>query len=193
MQGIFSDIRVFSDNKGGTPLRKLVFVLATALLAITASAVAANPPSPADKAAAVKQCSTERTAMGVPAFRLLYGTNANRSNAFGKCVSKLAQQNAKNQANAAAQCRSERAADPAAFAAKYGSGKKHANAFGNCVSRKAKAAAAQQVQATVNAAKACWTERKADPAAFKAKYGSNANKSNAFGKCVSGAVKNSGP
>jgi hypothetical protein len=173
-------------------MRKLVFLLATALLAFTASAVAGTSPSPADRAAAVKQCSTERNA-GAPAFKLLYGTNANRSNAFGKCVSKRAQQNAKNQANAAAQCRAERVADPAAFAAKYGTGPKHANAFGKCVAGKAKAMAAQQVHATDNAAKACWTERKADPAAFKAKYGTNANKSNAFGKCVSGKVNRSSP
>ena len=131
--------------------------------------------------------------MGEQAFKLLYGTNANKSNAFGKCVSKLAHQNAKNQTNAAAQCRAERDADPAAFAAKYGTGKKHANAFGKCVSGKAKAAAAQQVKATDNAAKACSDERKADPAAFKAKYGTNANKSNAFGKCVSGKVKHATP
>jgi hypothetical protein len=66
-------------------------------------------------------------------------------------------------------------------------------AFGNCVSLTAKAAAAAQQQARVNAAKECWTERKADPAAFKANYGTNKNKSNAFGKCVSGKVKHSGP
>ena len=170
-----------------------MFVLALALLAFTASAVASATATPADKAAAVKQCTTERTTMGGPAFKLLYGTSANKSNAFGKCVSKLAQQNAKNHANAVAQCRTEHAADPVAFASKYGTGKKHANAFGNCVSGTAKAAAAQQVHATVNAAKACWDERKADPAAFKTKYGTNANKSNAFGKCVSGKVKHSAP
>jgi hypothetical protein len=39
--------------------------------------------------------------------------------------------------------------------------------------------------AKANAAKACKTERAADPAAFKAKYGTNANGHNAFGKCVS--------
>jgi hypothetical protein len=131
-------------------------------------------------------------ASGQPIARpitLLYGTNANKSNAFGKCVSKLATQNSNNQSNAAASCRSERTADPAAFAIKYGTGKKHANAFGNCVSQTAKAAAKAQQEATTNAAKACWTERKPDPAAFKAKYGTNANKSNAFGKCVSGKVK----
>jgi hypothetical protein len=174
------------------PLRKLIFVLTLALLAFTASAVAGATPTPADQAAAAKQCSTERTA-NPAAFELLYGTNANKANAFGKCVSKLAQQHASDQTTAAAQCRTERDADSAAFAAKYGTGKKHANAFGKCVSGKAKAAAAQQVEATDNAAKTCWNERKADPAAFKAKYGTNANKSNAFGKCVLGKVKHSGP
>jgi len=169
-------------------MRHLVYLCLVATLAVPAWAVAAAP-SPADRAAAVKQCSTDRSGMGVPAFKLLYGTNANRSNAFGKCVSKLAQQNANNHAKAVSSCRTERAADPAAFASKYGTGKKRANAFGNCVSQTAKAAATKQQNARVNAAKACWTERKADPAAFKTKYGTNANKSNAFGKCVSGKVK----
>jgi hypothetical protein len=172
-------------------MRKLILVLVTGLLALPALAVAGPPPTVADTAAAVKQCSTERTAMGVPAFRLLYGTNADKSNAFGKCVSKLARQNAQNRANASAQCTTERTADATAFAAKYGIGPNHRNAFGRCVSATAKAAATAQVHATVNASKACWTERQADPAAFKAKYGTNANKSNAFGKCVSGKVKQS--
>ena len=173
-------------------MKKLVFICLTAVLAVPAWA-AAGTPTPAQHAAAVKQCTTERTGMGTPAFKLLYGTNANRSNAFGKCVSKLAAQNAKNTTNAAASCRTERAGDPDAFATKYGTGKKHANAFGNCVSQTAKAAAKAQQEARTNAAKACWTERKPDPAAFKARYGTNANKSNAFGKCVSGKVKHTGP
>jgi hypothetical protein len=173
-------------------MRKLVFICLTAVLVIPAWAAASTPPSPSDRAAAVKQCSTERSAMGGASFKLLYGTNANRSNAFGKCVSKLAKQNMRNRSNAATQCRAEQQADAAAFATKYGKGKKHANALGNCVSQTAKAAARQQQQATVNAARDCKTERKADPAAFKTKYGTNKNKSNAFGKCVSGKVKQSG-
>jgi hypothetical protein len=174
-------------------MRKLIFVFVTALLALPALAVAGSPPSPADRAAAVKQCSGERVNMGVPAFKALYATNANKSNAFGKCVSKLAQQNEQDRSNAAAQCRSERSPDPAAFAVKYGNGPNHRNAFGNCVSGKAKAAAAAQVQATVNAAKACWTERKADLTAFRAKYGTGPSHTNAFGKCVSGKVRHSSP
>lgn len=173
-------------------MRKLIFLAVTAFLALPALAVAGSPPSPASQAAAVKQCTTERNA-SLAAFKLLYGTPPNRSNAFGKCVSKLAQQNEQEHSNAAAQCRTERSSDPTAFATTYGTGSKHRNAFGNCISKKAKAAAAARVEATVNAAKSCWTERKADLAAFKTRYGTNADKSNAFGKCVSGKVKQSSP
>ena len=173
-------------------MRKLIFLAVTAFLALPALAVAGSPPSPASQAAAVKQCTTERNA-SLAAFKLLYGTPPNRSNAFGKCVSKLAQQNEQEHSNAAAQCRTERSSDPTAFATTYGTGSKHRNAFGNCVSKKAKAAAAARVEATVNAAKSCWTERKADLAAFKTRYGTNADKSNAFGKCVSAKVKQSSP
>jgi hypothetical protein len=173
-------------------MRKLIFLAVTAFLALPALAVAGSPPSPASQAAAVKQCTTERNA-SLAAFKLLYGTPPNRSNAFGKCVSKLAQQNEQEHSNAAAQCRTERSSDPTAFATTYGTGSKHRNAFGNCVSKKAKAAAAARVEATVNAAKSCWTERKAGLAAFKTRYGTNADKSNAFGKCVSGKVKQSSP
>ena len=173
-------------------MRKLIFLAVTAFLALPALAVAGSPPSPASQAAAVKQCTTERNASPA-AFKLLYGTPPNRSNAFGKCVSKLAQQNEQEHSNAAAQCRTERSSDPTAFATTYGIGLKHRNAFGNCVSKKAKAAAAARVEATVNAAKSCWTERNAGLAAFKTRYGTNADKSNAFGKCVSGKVKQSSP
>ena len=72
----------------------------------------------------------------------------------------------------------------AAFAAKYGTGKKGKNAYGKCVSQKAKAkkdaadaADAKAIATRKSAAKTCATERKAGPAAFKAKYGTNANKS----------------
>jgi hypothetical protein len=170
-------------------MRKLIFLIVTALLALPAVAVAGSSPSPASQAAAVKQCRSERTLMGLQAFKALYATNATKSNAFGKCVSKLAQQNEQEHSNAAAQCRAERSADSAAFAAKYGAGPNHRNAFGTCVSTKAKAAAAARVEATVNAAKACLAERQADSAAFKTKYGAGPSHANAFGKCVSSHVK----
>jgi hypothetical protein len=48
-----------------------------------------------------------------------------------------------------------------------------------------KSAAAPGQQADKNAAKACKAERARDPEAFKTTYGTNPNKANAFGKCVS--------
>ena len=47
---------------------------------------AAAPGQSADKNAA-KACKAERATMGVEAFKNKYGTNANKANAFGKCVS----------------------------------------------------------------------------------------------------------
>jgi len=75
------------------------------------------------------------------------------------------------------------------FAQFYATNKNGRDALGNCVSQKAQAAAQAQNQATINAARSCRAEQKANPADFKTKYGTNANKSNAFGKCVSQKAK----
>jgi hypothetical protein len=75
-----------------------------------------------------------------------YGTNANKKNAFGKCVSQKArakqkaadaedQQEATDFKNAAKECDDMRDNQAEAFATQYGTAK---NAFGKCVSQKAK-------------------------------------------------------
>lgn len=105
----------------------------------------------------------------------------------------------------AQQCRAEQAQDPAAFQTRYGTSGNGANAFGKCVSMKARAqstststtsSTATTTTTTTSAnpkfAAECRTERAADPAAFKAKYGTNKNKSNAFGKCVAAMAKHHG-
>jgi hypothetical protein len=162
-------------------------------LALSSTAFADDStPAPTTPSAA-KQCKTERSAMGLELFRMTYGTNKTKRNAFGKCVAKrtVATTDAAKQAkeNASKDCAAEKTADPAAFTAKYGTGKHGANAHGKCVSQKAKSDTAATVdhgvKADVKAAKACKTERKADPAAFRAKYGTSKNMRNAFGKFVS--------
>jgi hypothetical protein len=111
------------------------------------SAVA--PGQSADKNAA-KACKAERTQLGVDGFKAKYGTNANKANAFGKCVSGKAK---KDEAE-------DEDEDEAS------------------------------VQAEENAAKKCKAERSSiGVEAFKNKYGTNANKANAFGKCVSKLAK----
>jgi hypothetical protein len=131
-------------------MKTLTMCTVAATLACAAPALAeAAKPAPAVPSAQ-QQCKTERAGMGVQAFALTYGTNANRSNAFGKCVSKR-------------------------------------NALTHAADKAQRAAVvAAQTTADVNAAKACWAERKADAAAFTAKYG---GKRNAFGKCVSTTAK----
>jgi hypothetical protein len=96
--------------------------------------------------------------------------------------------------NAAKACKAERgttAETIAAFKEKYGTNKNKANAFGKCVSGKVKKAEeqAEQQEARENAAKKCKAERDLGLQAFKDKYGTNASKANAFGKCVSKLAK----
>ena len=73
--------------------RRIVAVVVTAaalaLPAATASADTGKAKSPA------KQCRAERKQLGEQAFKDKYGTNADKSNAFGKCVSKKAHEQRK--------------------------------------------------------------------------------------------------
>ena len=87
--------------------------------------------------------------------------------------------------NAAQECRFERGTTSAtreAFAVRYRN-------FGACVSKRARDEASERERAENGANAACRAERAANRAAFEAKYGTNANKRNAFGKCVSTAAK----
>ncbi len=171
-------------------MRKFVFMLvASGALLVPVTALADETPAgetPAPATVASQICSQEKTTMGTAAFKLLYGTNANKSNAHGKCVSKNAAGAEKDVANAAKTCKAERMADAAAFAVKYGTTPSKKNVFGKCVSALAKAAAHEEAAETSSAAKLCKAELAADRAAFATKYGSARN---AFGKCVSATEK----
>jgi hypothetical protein len=165
-------------------MRKTVLLFVLALVAVPA-ALAVDSPSPSTQASTL--CKQQRTAIGVAPFKLLYGGG---SNAYGRCVSKLASTVRSDTANAAKQCAAERADasfpdthDGTTFAQFYGTGKNGSNAFGKCVSSKAKTLEQERQQNTISAAKTCKTERNSLGAGpFTAKYGGRAN---AFGKCVS--------
>jgi len=167
-------------------MRKIALLAVLALVAVPA----AFATSPTDQASTL--CKQQRTAIGTTAFKLLYGGG---SNAYGRCVSKLASTVQSNTANASKQCAAERADAGFAtahgdktFAQFYGTGSHGNNAFGKCVSTKAKALQDQQQQSTITAAKTCKTERNSLGAtAFTAKYGGRA--ASAFGKCVSKTAK----
>jgi hypothetical protein len=143
--------------------------LAVAALAVPVSALATVDR--ADYKNASKFCKALRADMGVATFKQTYGTNKNRSNAFGKCVSKNARTEDEIVSTAVKECKAA-----------------NEKPLGKCVSTKQKAAENEQQDTIVSAAKSCRTERSADPGAFRDKYGTNHNKRNAFGKCVSKLV-----
>ncbi|CAN5175003.1 hypothetical protein BH09ACT13_BH09ACT13_10050 [soil metagenome] len=118
-----------------TIMKRALVVAALAIIAVPAAL--AVPPA-GEEANAAKKCKAERAAMGAAAFAAEYGTNKNKKNAFGKCVSstarELEEQNEHDALNAAKQCKAERAAmGAAAFAAEYGTNKNKKNAFGKRV------------------------------------------------------------
>jgi len=168
---------------------KRALMVCVALAALSVPAVSSAAVSQTDFKNAAKFCKALRADMGAVTFKQTFGTNKRKSNAYGKCVSKHARTMDDVHSDAVKNCRAERDADPVAFASKYGTGKNKKNAFGKCVSQaraELKAEAADDIE---NAAKECKAERKADRAAFASKYGTNANKRNAFGKCVSRTVR----
>src|SRR5687768_3000795 len=109
-----------------------LFVSLAAVLALAASAPAALSPS--DFKNASKFCKALKVDMGAADFKQTYGTNKNRSNAHGKCVSKHARTVDQQQSNASKECKAEREANATAFAEKYGTNKNGKNALGKCIS-----------------------------------------------------------
>ena len=142
-------------------MKRLLTIAASLSLVLAASgAVAAAPPAAKDndpksaaETKAEKACKTERgmAAASIAAFETKYGTNKNKKNAFGKCVSSKSKDKDddeedeadedKNATNASKKCKAERgatAATIAAFELKYGTNKNKKNAHGKCVSKHAK-------------------------------------------------------
>ncbi|HSC49811.1 MAG TPA: hypothetical protein VLD16_06050 [Gaiellaceae bacterium] len=162
-------------------------ILCAALALALAPVAALATPTPAQ--AASHDCSVLRASIGRTAFTQAFGGGAN---AFGACVSKLTRFEQADLDSANSLCRTEQA--DANFAAThagktflqfYGSGAKHKNAFGNCVSLKARNSSAKG-QSGMNPARACAALRTQMTATvFKQSFGTNANHSNALGKCVS--------
>jgi hypothetical protein len=171
---------------------KSILIVVGIAAALVMPAAATAKPTNADKRAAIAQCKDERgkTRATRAAFKAKY-------HSFSRCVRQnAAEEQAERReahANAAQECKAERAADKAAFEQKYGTNHNKRNAFGKCVSSKAKENKAeldaqdeQEAEEFKNAAKECAAEReKVGDEAFDSKYGTNRNKRNAFGKCVS--------
>jgi hypothetical protein len=171
-------------REGETVMKKLVAIAALGALAVPGAAVAA--PTAADQSEGKRECRTalrtvETRANFVELVKL--EAKANSRNAFGKCVTvrtaAATEERREARSSAVTECRAL-FPKPAPGAGKPAPNQDR-NAFGKCVSEKAKAkndkADAEQRRESLNPAKACRAEQKADPSKFTAK--------NAFGKCVS--------
>ena len=146
--------------KGETSMTKwLVAAVAIVIVAMpvaSAASLSQDKPKPVATAQtqsaegqAEKACKAERNSLGVEAFSKKYGTNHNKRNAFGKCVSGKSKGKKDDQDEqdddekdedagmVAKACRAERASiGVEAFAKKYGTNHNLKNAFGKCVSGK---------------------------------------------------------
>jgi hypothetical protein len=115
----------------GVHVKRILVVCALIGAIVVPSALAADP-TPADFKNAAKYCKAVRESKGVDAFQTQYGTNKNKKNAYGKCVSSTAKAKAETredtaETNAAnAECKKQHAADAAKFAQDYKN-------FGQCV------------------------------------------------------------
>jgi hypothetical protein len=179
--------KTFAEFYGTGKKHKNAFGNCVSLKARNSSASGRSGMNPA------RACAALRTRMTAAVFRQSFGTNANHSNAFGKCVSIVARAQTTDLVTAADECLAE--ASDAGFAAAhggksfqqfYGTNADLSNAFGNCVLKRLQASTAKLAQTLVKASKTCKTMRRSDPASFRQKYGSRPN---AFAKCVSAQSK----
>lgn len=192
-----------------------IFIIA-ALFCLAAPAALAVPPAGQGQGqgqsgqsaapSASELCKQQRRTIGMSAFRALYAATGSPKAAMDACLTKQVQVASTAAKNAAKACKVEQA-DPnfaadhsgKSFADWYGTNPNKKNAFGKCVSSMSTDAVEEQQDATMNAAKKCKAER-ADSGfaaahggkSFADWYGTNANKANAFGKCVSKLAKAQG-
>jgi hypothetical protein len=155
--------------------KALIGLMAVALVAAMPAGAAAHGKRHDAKNAA-RYCKSLRDDLGADVFRQTYGG----SHAFGKCVSQRV-----HELRAARHTARRACTDELGAASLRHKGSADRSAFKKCVQQKVRAETGDDDEGVLNAAKQCGTERQADPAAFTDKYGTNHNKRNAFGKCVS--------
>lgn len=179
------------------------FLIVTVVFALSAPAALAVPPggSKGGQDAQTTQvttptpselCKEQRRVIGMSSFRALYAPIGTPKAAMTACLAGQVQTASSAAKNAAMECKLEQA-DPAfagahggeTFAQFYGTNANGKNAFGKCVSSKATESVEDAQHATLNAARKCKDERSKGAQAFADNYGTNKNKRNAFGKCVS--------
>ncbi|MGH2980372.1 MAG: hypothetical protein ACRDLQ_12165 [Solirubrobacterales bacterium] len=174
--------------------RAWIAVVAATVLAVPGVAFAqGGDGSQSSRKNASKVCKALRAEMGRDLFRQTYGTNHNRRNAHGKCVSRHRHGVRKLVAQAVTECKAQREATQSRH--RKGDDDSRAErradrrAFRRCVREKLRALLAERRAAFEAAAKTCDAERTADRAAFRQKYGRGERKRHAFFRCVVQTVR----
>ena len=177
---------------------KRLFIVA-ALFCLAVPAALAAPPAGQGQSGGsalnpAQLCAEQLKTMGAANFQSTYAPNGNAQSAMGKCVSRQAQAASADDQNAAKKCKAERESmGVTKFNETYGTNHNLKNAFGKCVSGYAKKQGEDREESTLNAAKKCKAERLSKGVTtFNNEHGTNPNKKNAFGKCVSGLAKAKG-
>ena len=123
----------------GTQVFKKTYAAKSTAKAMAACIAKAEPAAEEAAKNAAKACKDERAADD-DAFAEKYGSNKNKRNAYGKCVSQKVQETTdettEERVNAAQTCKAQRKDDKAGFEDQWGTKR---NAFGKCVSATAKA------------------------------------------------------
>jgi hypothetical protein len=123
----------------GTKVFKLTYAAKSTAKAMQACVAKTVPAAETEKKNAAQACKEERAA-DAAAFAEKYGTNKNKKNAYGKCVSdateEAVEEETEDRVNAAKTCKAQRKDSKTEFDAEWGTKK---NAFGKCVSATAKA------------------------------------------------------
>jgi hypothetical protein len=176
---------------------KMTTVAIALIMAFAIPAAASADSGDDHQRAAQKQCTKERGKS--PATREAFKA---KYHSMSRCVKREAaeeeREDKRAHKNAAQECRDERKTlGNDAFNEEYGTNGNKRNAFGKCVSKKAKekkaemdAEDAEEVAERKHAARECAAEREdMGREAFAEEYGTNENKKNAFGKCVSGKAR----
>ncbi len=163
-----------------------IFAVVIAALAVPANSLAHESQ---DHENAAKLCKALRAELGVDPFKQAYGTNENRHNAHGKCVSKHRRLLRRLFHQAVTECKAERQATQSSRPVEgehpsREDKRAERKAFRECVIQHLRALIAEVKAQFETAAAECKTERQADPVAFVEKYGKGKHKRNAFGKCV---------
>ena len=176
--------------------RAWIVVVAVAALALPSTAFAhGGDRSESSHKNRSQACKSLRAQMGAQLFRHVYGSNPNKRNAHGRCVSKQRRAIRRLTAEAVSDCRAQREATQSRGSeTERGDDRRAAKraerrAFRRCVRARVRALLVEWRASFRAAARTCLAELKLDPVAFRLKYSNGGQLRHPFFRCVVQTVR----